>query len=114
MAIQIQANTTYNFSVIWLDRHRNLVEAVDPRVEISHFISGTRVFDVSGAAMTRREKGIYDYPLFLNTINYTFDTEYLVVYTARNPTSNTLNVIEDSFQIILPPTNDGLNISTVR
>lgn len=114
MAIQIQANTTHNFSVIWLDRSRNLVEAVQPKIEIFHFASGSRVIDISGTAMARREKGIYDYSLFVSTSNYSFNTEYLVVYTARNPTSNTLNYIEDSFQIILPATNDGLNISTVR
>lgn len=114
MAIQIQANTTYNFSVIWLDRNRNLVEAVDPKIEVFHFASGGRVTDISGTAMTRREKGIYDYPLFMSTSSFAFNTEYLVVYTARNPTSNSLNYIEDSFQIILPATNDGLNISTVR
>jgi hypothetical protein len=114
LAIQIQANTTYNFSVIWLDRSRNLVEAVEPKIEIYHFVSGSRVVDISGSSMARREKGIYDFPLFVSTTNYAFNTEYLVVYSARNPTSNTLNYIEDSFQIIIPATNDGLNISTVR
>jgi len=114
LAIQIRANTTYNFSVIWLDRHRNLVEAVDPKIEIYHFATGSRVTDVTGSAMTRREKGIYDYSMFIGTPTFSFNTEYLVVYTAKNPVSNTTNFIEDSFQIVLPASNDGLNISTVR
>ena len=114
MSIQIRANTTYNFSVIWLDRNRSPVEAVDPKMDIYHFSSGTRIVDVSGVAMERREKGIYDYPLFMNTSLFSFNTEYLVVYTAKNPTSLTTNYIEDSFQIVLPASNDGLNISTVR
>jgi len=114
LAIQIRANTTYNFSVIWLDRNRNLVEAVDPKIDIFHFSSGNRVLDVTGAAMERREKGIYDYPLFMSTSTFSFNTEYLIVYTAKNPLSLSTNYIEDSFQIVLPATNDGLNISTVR
>ena len=114
MAIQIQANTTYKFSVIWLDRNRNLVEAVSPKIQIVHFTTGSSVVDLPETAMVRREKGIYDYELFLGTPTYAFGTEYLVIYTARQPITNTLNYIEDSFQIILPATNDGLNISTVR
>lgn len=114
MAIQIRANTTYNFSVIWLDRNRNPVEAVEPKIQIVHYAGGVKVEDLAPTPMTRREKGIYDYPLFMNTANFSFNTDYLVIYTAKNPTSSTVNYIEDSFQIVLPATNDGLNISTVR
>lgn len=114
MALQIRANTTYNFSVIWLDRNRNLVEAVEPKIQIVHYSGGVKVEDLSPTLMTRREKGIYDYPLFMSTSTFSFNTEYLIIYTAKNPTSSTVNYIEDSFQIVLPATNDGLNISTVR
>lgn len=113
MSFNIQANTTYKFTAIWLDDDRNLIEVVEPEIEIVHYGDGQKYYDVPKSAMVRREKGIYDYSLYLSLATFYFDVDYLVMYSARDA-SNVLGIIEDSFRIVIPSTNEGISTSTVR
>lgn len=114
MAFSILANTLYNFSAIWLDSERNLLEVAEPQVTILHFENDLKVYDVQNAAMTRMSKGIYRYPLILDTSIFSVDLDYLVIYRAVDIRDMQEAFMEDSFQIVYPASSDGLNISTVR
>lgn len=109
----MQANTSYTFTSIWIDDNKDLIEAVDPKIEILHYGNGIRNYDLPPTQMVRRERGIYDYTMYVSMEDFSFDLDYLVLYSAKD-SSNVLGTIEDSFRIYLPSTNEGISTSTVR
>lgn len=114
MAFIIYANTIHNFSAIWLDGDRNLLEVSNPTVTIIHFESDVKVFDLQDVPMNRIGKGIYRYPLLMDSTVFDVSKDYLVIYKATDLRDLEDAFIEDSFQVVFPTSLDGLNISTVR